>query len=245
VKRHYFFLWVIVIFNALITLFFCFFRSLDNDSAMSAQTRYELFCHPLLLIFAGGLNLPPLAFGILGYTTWCAFFSGWLVVNACVSALNMVAALYAVYRIKRLSNPEPSRDQSESIDEAEKEIENGTYCNGSEGEEFSEEEAPGVADNGKETTCLRRYLRRRTISSDRVRRLLCYDGVIATYSIMFLFWIFWLLEGTQRTRNYDLASEDDLEGCADFHFRYQETSIICGFSYASFVFLSMLASLWK
>jgi hypothetical protein len=79
-----------------------------------------------------------LAFGILGYTTWCAFFSGWLVVNACgVSALNMVAALYAVYRIKRLSNPELSRDQSKSIYEAEKEIENGAYCNGSGRKELS------------------------------------------------------------------------------------------------------------
>lgn len=189
-----------------------------------------------------------MAFGILGYTSWCAFFSGWLVVNACVSGLNMVAALYAVYRIKRLSNPEPYRDTTERIDEQEKEIENGTYYDGSAEDEFSQEEAqgevPAVTDSRKET-CLYKFLRRRTVSSDRLRHLLCYDGVTATYSIMFLFWIFWLSEGTQRTRNYGLASEDDLEGCADYHYRYQELSIICGFSYASFVVVSMLASLWK
>lgn len=220
---------------------------------MSAQTRYELFCHPLLLIFAGALNLPPLAFGILGYTTWCAFFSGWLVVNACVSGLNMVAALYAVYRIKRLSNPEPSRDPTERIDEAEKEIENGTYYNGSGGDDSSQEEAQEevqeeaqeVSGDRRKKACLHNFLRPRTVSSDRLRHLLCYDGVIATYSIMFLFWVFWLSEGTQRTRKYLLASEDDLEGCADFHYRYQELSIICGFSYVSFVVVSMLASLLK
>jgi hypothetical protein len=218
---------------------------------MSAQTRYEFFCHPLLLIVAGGLNLPPMAVGILGYKTWCAFFSGWLVVNACISGLHMAAALYAVYRMRRLSNLDPSRDLTESIDESEKkDIENGTDYHGSSGgDEFSqeqlEEQAQEETCDRKETTCLKRSLRRRTVSSDRVRHLLCYDGVIATYSIMFLFWIFWLSEGTQRTRHYHQALEEDLEGCVDFHYRYQELSVICGFSYVSFVVISMLASLWK
>jgi hypothetical protein len=208
---------------------------------MSAQTRYELVCHPFFLAVAGGLNLPPLAFGILGYMTWCSYYSSWLVGNACLTALNMVAAVYSVYKIRRISHPPIETADSLCDEDIEKESDYTDSHN-----ELSDE--PQDAENSSPPVyqtrgCFSRLVRLRTVSSDRIRHLICYDGIIATYSILFLVWVFWISEGTQRTRHLDWAKEEELEGCEPFHERYMETSLVCGFTYFSFVTLAALASL--
>jgi hypothetical protein len=207
---------------------------------MSAQTRYELVCHPFFLAVAGGLNLPPLAFGILGYMTWCSYYSSWLVGNACMTALNMVAALYSVYKIRRISHPPPTEtaDSLSDADDIEKDGDD-TDSNNELSDGPQDSQPPVYETRG----CFSRLVGLRNVSSDRIRHLICYDGIIATYSILFLFWVFWISEGTQRIRHLDWATEEELEGCVEFHERYMETSLVCGFTYFSFVILAALSSL--
>ena len=214
---------------------------------MTTQTRYELFCHPLFLAVAGGLNFPPLIFGILGYATWCSNFSSWLVSNASLSLLNVLGALYFVYKIRKSYKPPYPREESNCSDEGfESEPEVGVF--GSDTNDSIPDEGYAQArgdDRGRGRTFIYRLLRRRTTSSDRIRHLLCYDGFAATYSILFLFWVAWLSEGTQRLYNYDNASEEDKEGCIEFHEHYMHSSIVFGFSYVGCVFVALLGSLWQ
>jgi len=216
------------------------------------QTRYEIFCHPLLLIVAATLNLPAVAFGTMGVIIRCDFFSGWLLWNSCLAAMNMVAAVYCVYKIRKTAAAteveEDDEVETESVvvlgsDAGKEEYE--TTSNHDDPEQTNRrsdragEEEPGYS----EPSCFSRLIHLRTISSDRIRHLLCYDGVMATYSILFLFWVFWISEGTQRLRQVDDVEEGELEGCSDAHEHYMVISLSCGFAYISFVVLSLFASL--
>jgi hypothetical protein len=219
-----------------------YFLCKPGTMAITAVTRYEVFCHPLYLVAAGGLNLPNFAFGVLG--NGCPYYSSWLVINGILGLFNMIAAVYIVYKIRMSTRPnaESSSEDAEKAVTEEGEVQEQSY--------FDESINEVVADNTRtpETrprTWIKRLLKRRTISSDRIRQLVCYDGVVATYSILFLFWVAWLSEGTQRMRHYDNATEDETNGCSHFHERYVETSLICGYSYMICVVVALLASLWS
>ena len=210
---------------------------------MTNETKYEVFCHPLYLAMAGGLSLPAMAFGILGYESWCPYYSGWLAADAGLSLMNMLAALYIVYKIRRISHPEPTQDVTESNENPPKEdVEGGSCYHESTGDGSTEQPQ---TDASQRPGFLKRLLRRRTTSSDRIRHLLCYDGVVATYSILFLFWVVWLSEGSQRVKTQGTATKTEWNGCLPYHERYMQVSIICGFSYFAFITLSLLASLWR
>jgi hypothetical protein len=207
---------------------------------MVGPTRYESVCHPLYLAVAGGLNLPPLVFGILGFTPWCSYFSSWLVGNACLTGLNMVAALYSVYKIRRIAQPPPLLDEPETRPDIEK-PEDDTESNNETSEEL-EDDSDDSEVSEDTRGCFSTFIHRRTKSSDRIRHLLCYDGVMTTSSILFLFWVFWISDGIQRNNDVDLATDDQLEGCLEYHERYVHTSLVFGFSYFVFVCLAVISS---
>jgi hypothetical protein len=246
---------------------------------MSGPTGYEMVCHPLYLAVAGGLNLPPMVFGIMGYTSWCSYFSSWLVGNACLTGMNMVAAFYSVYKIRRIAQPPPPLDESakppdleKPEDDAESSIETIEEQEDDSAQRLPPLDLPATQSDIemlKEDTeskmftvedfisddsevpegtrgCFSRLVHLRTISSERIRHLLCYDGLITTYSILFLFWVFWISDGTQRKNDVDLATEDELEGCMEYHERYVQTSLVFGFSYFTFVCFAVISSLcWR
>ena len=216
-------------------------------NTMTTQTQYEIFCHPFLIAVAGGLNLPPILFGILGYVDYCSNFSAWLVSNASLGFMNILGALYFVYQIRKSYKPAypGSSDESNCSEEGYQNDLDGGGDNDpvpDEEEDFSHRHGDN---KGHERSFLYRLLRRRTTSSDRIRHLICYDGFMATYAILFLFWVAWLSEGTQRLNSFESATDDDREGCIEFHERYMRTSTICGFCYAGCVVVSMLGALWK
>ena len=206
---------------------------------MANQTRYEYICHPLFLAVAAALNLPPLVFGILGWLTWCSYYSGWLVGNACLTATNMVAAMYSVYKLRRFAGPYSIESDNNLVERNDVEKNSDDTQPNYEPSEVGSDESPLSQTRG----CFSRLVELRTVSSDRIRHLICYDGIIATYSILFLFWVFWISEGTQRVRQQEWATEEDLDGCLEYHERYMKTSLVCGFSYFSFVTLAALSSL--
>lgn len=219
---------------------------------MSPLTRYEYYCHPLLLAVAGGLNLPPLLFGVFGYITWCEHYSGWLIGNGCLAALHILASLYCVYKVRRSAkpsrllheSPSPSVDENEGPSDTDPSYRDENPDTDEEGGQDEESASSPMARMVTATGCFSRCIHLRTPSSDRIRHLLCYDALITTYGIMFVFWIFWLSEGVQRVKLADLKQfEDEFEGCEEFHERYVTTSLVCGFAYAVFLAFAGLSSL--
>lgn len=213
-----------------------------REWTMTNLTKYEYFCHPLYLIISGGLNLPPLIFGVLGFVDWCNYYSNWLVGNAALTGLNLIAATYCVYRIRKVARPTPGPpilDEEDGGDGGEK----GSSDTESNSNLETNENAELTASAPCKSGCFSRLIHLRTTSSDRIRHLVCYDGIITTYAILFLFWVFWLSEGAQRVVQADEAADEQFEGCMVYHERYMKTSLVCGFTYFGFVVIAGLASL--
>lgn len=153
----------------------------------------------------------------------------------------MIAAVYVVYKVRRMAQPSSIHDEGEDEPDIEKDEDdddsNDTTEEMDDGDDVFDEPAP-VRRKG----CFSR-LKSRSPSTDRIRHLLCYDGGITTYSIIFVFWIFWLSEGTQRLKNVESVEPTVLEGCFEYHETYVTTCLVCGFSYFCFVVVAVLASL--
>ena len=192
---------------------------------MAMLTKYEVICHPLFLIVSGGLNFPPLLFGALGFVEWCNYYSNWLVGNAALTALNIVAGIYCVYKIRRTVKPLQEPRLTEVDEESDTSGNDGNADPEPKSDPYEETPPPPpitspMATRPPSRGCFSHLLRLRTASSDRIRHLICYDGIITTYAILFLFWVFWLSEGTQRVRHVEQAeAENELEGCYPFHQR--------------------------
>jgi hypothetical protein len=207
--------------------------------------------------------MPPLVFGALGFATWCSAFSGWMLGNACLTGLNMVAALYSVYKIRRTSNPNAEdgeeQEEEEETEEAVRDVapENDADVEKDEDTDSnhasSEDEDEGSTDHADRTSyrrssskgCFSRLIGLKTISSDRIRHLICYNGIFTTYTILFLFWTFWLSDGAQQLIQIETLPDEEMEGCEEFHERYVYVSLVFGFSYFAFVMVAVLISLWS
>lgn len=213
---------------------------------MSPLTRYEYICHPLFLVVTGGLNFPPVVFGVLGYKDWCNYYSNWLVGNAALTGLHIIAALYCVYKIRKSAKPYLLEDDFAAEEEEDVEKISSDTDTHSNDEVATETTAPSERQDAARQSvpgCFSRLIHLKTISSDRIRHMICYDGIITTYAIMFLVWVVWMSEGAQRVRQEDLADEEDFDGCLELHDRYMTASLVCGFGYFSFVLIACLASL--
>jgi hypothetical protein len=223
---------------------------MDRVSRMrheSSLSRYEHICHPLFLVMSGALNVPPLVFGIIGFVDWCSYFSGWLLGNAALCGLNLVMCIFSVYKIRKttiriLGSFSRSGDVP-SVDVG------ADHKSDSETDENSNtNDVPNLPLVPRKRGCCSQLSHYRTPSSERIRHLICYDGIITTYAIIFLVWIFWLSEGLQRIRQVDSAQEEraeDFDGCFSYHERYIKTSLVCGFAYFGFVVAACFASLYR
>lgn len=205
-------------------------------------TKYEHICHPLFLTMAGGLNFPPFIFGVLGFLEWCPYFSNWLVGNAVLAASNIIMSMYCIYKIrkstKRTESPVETNDEeiATSVKGRDSETDSNSQSN----------DPPNTMRISRERGCCSKLIHYRTPSSDRIRHLVCYDGIITTYSIVFIVWVLWLSEGSQRINQADTVmgeEEERFEGCMAYHERYVASSLVCGFSYFGFVIAAALASL--
>ena len=264
-------------------------RSDRQREEQQRQTRYESICHPLLVVCAGGFNVPALLFGIWGGVVETEpdneacdndNLSGWLVGNACLTAINLAAAFYVVFKIRAMyetNNPinirlprrstrkRTARAAEEAYnDDRQDRVENGAYHIGTRGTDSSgdedgedgessppadeeEESSSGGEEASESVSLLQRIRNQKTLSSERIRHLICYNGFVATYAILFLFWIVWLFQAANRPNVDDENNGQQLdEDCDDsLHERYVHISVICGFCYAGVVVVSLLASLYQ
>jgi hypothetical protein len=263
---------------------------------MTGSTKYERICHPTLAIVSVAINLPPVVFGLIGTAHWCEYYSKWMLINAVLCTLNIFAAYFSIYKLRKKvefdihynSDDHPAEEQqrhtttsvADDCQPQENPKKQSTTtrgdtkstlhaegsCNDVEQAQPEQQEAEpnlqATSTNGQgdsqlqrrqeseqyRHSCFKRILKLRTTSSNRIRHLVCYNGIITTYAILFLFWAFWLGDGAQQIQLNDVASEEDLNGCVmnesitKTHHDFVETSVVLGFAYFGFVLFCLLAS---
>lgn len=195
---------------------------------------------------SGGFNFPPLVFGVLGFIQWCPYFSNWFVGNTTLAGLNMVMSVYCVHKIRRTTRGPHGSMRRPQQGDVSAETANDHKSDSDTDSNSNTHEPPIVLSPPRRQGCFSRLIHYRTPSSDRIRHLICYDGILTTYSIIFLVWIFWLSEGLQRMRQEDftrMEEEESFDGCFAYHERYMTTSLVCGFAYFGFVVAAGIASL--
>ncbi|KAG7364639.1 hypothetical protein IV203_037841 [Nitzschia inconspicua] len=95
-------------------------------------------------------------------------------------------------------------------------------------------------------SCFKRFSKFRTTSSNRIRHLVCYNGLITTYGILFLFWAVWLGSGEELALRVDDAPQSKTENCSDdvldSQSRFVTTSVVLGYVYFGFIMVCLIAS---
>jgi hypothetical protein len=220
---------------------------------MQPLSRYERFTYGLFVVMSICLNLPALVVSLMGLFPWCDYFSGWLASNAALTAVNMLAAIYVVCRVQQTSVLEEPPERL-----AGRQNNGKTFNNKSPGkddgpnqimdspkEDESEKKQSSIVDCAEHhRTKTRRCCKilEHTPQSDRIRRLLRYDKLLSTYCVFFLFWVFWLSDGVERSADISKADEELLENCSEDHEDHVQLSFILGFAYVACVVFSVIAT---
>jgi hypothetical protein len=247
-------------------------------------TRYEKICHPLVGVVSIGLNIPPFVLAIMGIVDWCEFYSRWLLGNGFLCIINILAAYYSIYKLRKkvcydISRYNADNEDDEAEDEVEQQqdtagvaattaenqqqqnVENKTATvhtvattgevvatkNDDDNRQQLRQARSSNSSSSSYGSCFKRLVKFRTVSSNRIRHLVCYNGLITTYGILFLFWGFWLGIGIQiNVTDGASAGDDELEGCtrsilANDH-DYITISVVLGYSYFTFVMVCLFAS---
>lgn len=131
------------------------------------------------------LNIPGVIYGLKGFALDCPELSYWLIVNAFLCALHMVAGLYIVNRIREATPVDVETPKATTGEE-----QPSTFY-----QNFS---LPMTNDQGAPN------------SMSRIKHVLCYDKTMAAYIVVFIIWMVWLSMGVGRR----LAAAD-VEGCDD------------------------------
>ena len=152
------------------------------------------------------LNIPPFAYGLASvFAPDCS--SSWLVYNAFLSAIHMGVSVYGVMRIRAEVKKSSSRNNKE------------------------ETETPYVKVEASGAFTLTTS---EPNSWDRIRVVMCYDMVMATYYILCVVWMIWQGIGTQRVIDGQVDN-----ACG----RWVVLSVAFGFLYMGLGIMSWVGSL--
>lgn len=218
---------------------------------MPSQSMHERLFYSLFIVVSTGLNLPALVVGVMGSRPWCDYFSGWLASNAGLAAANMLAAIYAVYRLLQSPVPDETRrkpvgsqGQQDHHKSTKKGGERDETPDASKDDESAVDENSGEQNTAHDSIASRRCCKifQHTPISDRIRRLIRYDKLMSTYCVSFLFWIFWLSDGVERSEDIDRADPELLQRCSADHEDHVQLSFILGYIYVVCLLLSVVAT---
>jgi hypothetical protein len=220
---------------------------------MQPQSQYERFFHRLFVVISICLNLPALVVSVMGCLPWCDYFSLWLAANAALTAVNMLAAIYGVYRVQQASvleeppeRPTGRQNNCKTCNNKSPRKDDGpNQIIDSPTDDESAKKQSSIVDCAEHhRTKTRRCCKilEHTPQSDRIRRLLRYDKLVSTYCVFFLFWVFWLSDGVERSEDINKADEELLENCSEDHEDHVQLSFILGFAYVACVVFSVIAT---
>eukprot|EP00980_Cylindrotheca_fusiformis_P016455 scaffold4903_cov125-Cylindrotheca_fusiformis.AAC.2 len=209
---------------------------------MTSIPQNERIYHCLFVGMSIIMNLPAVIVGATGCRPWCDYFSVWLASNIALAAMNIIAAIYIVYRIQQAAaSEEPTLrsivkdDQARSQRNADDQDLEAPKVHGCAVSETSTDD-----DDIKTRKCWNRF--GRTPLGDRIRHLVRYDKLMSTYCVLFVFWVFWLCDGVERTHDIEKADKDALKNCSSDHEDHVQVAFFLGFGYVACVVLLVVAA---
>ena len=210
----------------------------------------ELICTPFMpyLVVTFFLNTPAVVYAIKSSVDQSWNCSGyyyklfrWLIMNAILSVIHMIAAFYIVNLIREEKPSSPLPITSSTATGASQPTfmattgtatptsePTTTYQNAGNNNNFiadSSYDVPGGPN-----------------SFQRIKHVLCYDKGMAVYIVIFLFWIVWLAIGVSRRLFYNDGDYDYDDGCGDLT-RYMNAAIAIGYVWMALVGTAFCCSL--
>jgi hypothetical protein len=206
----------------------------------------ELICTPFMpyLVVTFFLNTPAVVYAIKSSVnqSWnCSYeLFRWLVINAILSIIHMIAAFYIVNLIReeKPSSALPITATTgfsqptfmATTGTATTSEPTTTYQNAS----SNSNSTNFIADSSYDVPG-------GPNSFQRIKHVLCYDKGMAVYIVIFLFWIVWLGIGVSRRLFYDNDNDYD-DGCGDLT-QYMNAAIAIGYVWMALVGTAFCCSL--
>eukprot|EP00549_Striatella_unipunctata_P000026 CAMPEP_0118673804 /NCGR_PEP_ID=MMETSP0800-20121206/534_1 /TAXON_ID=210618 ORGANISM="Striatella unipunctata, Strain CCMP2910" /NCGR_SAMPLE_ID=MMETSP0800 /ASSEMBLY_ACC=CAM_ASM_000638 /LENGTH=257 /DNA_ID=CAMNT_0006568925 /DNA_START=69 /DNA_END=842 /DNA_ORIENTATION=- len=209
---------------------------------MSCNACCEMVSSPFFLYFAVtlGLNTPPVAYGIKAtayivtggggdVSDECSSLHSWLLVNATLCAVHMIAAFYIVHMIQLITANEQMGVvvALPSAGAAVTGLEEGTTATKyqAQPENFAQQ-TPVVTGTaipaGVASTTPQSTGGTRENSYGRLRHVLCYDKWVAIYILVIIFYVVWQTVGSARA----LGGAD----CGQLH-RWTVRTLLCDYMF--------------
>ena len=219
----------------------------------------ELICTPFMpyLVVTFFLNTPAVVYAIKSSVDQSWNCSGyyyklfrWLIINAILSVIHMIAAFYIVNLIREEKPLSPLPITSSTATGASQPTfmattgtatptsePTTTYQNAGNNSNNNNTSSNFIADSSYDVPG-------GPNSFQRIKHVLCYDKGMAVYILIFLFWIVWLAIGVSRRLSYDngYVDNDYDNGCGDLT-RYMNAAIAIGYVWMALVGTAFCCSL--
>lgn len=181
---------------------------------LGCETLGEILCTPFMpyMIVTFALNTPAVVYGVLSLqSVGCTDLFSWLIGNAVLCAIHMVACLYIIKRIRESAAAESmvvtTTVVSAKGDDVPSKTEQGYLMSNFRAlPEYSTDREGGAN------------------SFQRIKHVLCYDKGMAVYILVIIVWLVWMSMGIGRRV---LADGDNAE-CEDL-VMYMNITILCGY----------------
>jgi len=184
----------------------------------------DVVCSPFFpyLVTTLALNVAPVVFGVRAVTE-CDGDKMWLLTNAVLAALHIVAAIYIVVKI-----------QEEDEEEQEQEVITATVDGNREAGSESKKSMSSRLQNIFPISSTSQQNEERTIAGSltRMGHVMCHDVGVAIYILVAAFWFVWQMYGIAKVFQLeDEAEEDVTEGSTCEAKEWIISSLICGYLY--------------
>ena len=214
----------------------------------------ELMCTPFMpyLVVTFFLNTPAVVYAVKSVPYYDCSYSlfRWLVVNAVLSIIHMIAAFYIVRIIREPAASSATPQIAVATvsattglkNSSNKAAEEGRYVDiGSSGTTSQQQ---GQAQNNNfyvpnDSNTSGYDVPGGANSFQRIKHVLCYDKGMAVYIVIFLFWIVWMGIGVGRRLSFDDNGGGD---CEDM-MQYMNFAIAIGYVWMSMVGMAFCCSL--
>jgi hypothetical protein len=178
---------------------------------LGCETLGDLLCTPFMpyILVTFGLNTPAVVFGVLSFgSIGCDELFTWLIANAVLSAIHMVACLYIIRRIREsAAEPMAVATVVTKGDDIPSKTEQGYLVSNFTALPENSADREGGAN-----------------SFQRIKHVLCYDQGMAVYILVVIVWVVWMSLGISRR----LLADGENADC-DILAGYMNITIVCGY----------------
>jgi hypothetical protein len=198
---------------------------------LGCESLGELLCTPFMpyMIVTFALNTPAVVYGVMSVqSVGCSDLFSWLIGNAVLCAIHMVACLYIIKRIQEAKAAEEQLVVATSV------------VSGKGADDIPSKTEQGYLVSNFMALPAEHHTDREggANSFQRIKHVLCYDKGMAVYIIVIIIWLVWMSMGIGRRV---LADGNDAE--CDTLINYMNVTIICGYMWMMVVAFAFCCSM--